>query len=102
MKSGISRWKGVPSYAPEAHSARKFSAVLGTRSQKISIFRSPWEVCSFSTSVVFAYREARITHCDRHADQNERYCPLNLGEAPNLSINKQGLLNLTSLEIAGQ
>jgi len=89
MKSGISLWKGVPSYAPEAHSARKFSAVLGTRSQKISIFRSPWEVCSFSMSAVVVKRGARITHCDRHADQDERYCPLNLDEAPNLSINKQ-------------
>lgn len=41
------RWKGLPLYAEVAQSARKFSAVFGTDSQKISNLRSPREVWSY-------------------------------------------------------
>lgn len=48
MKPGMIRWNGVPLYAPHAQSARKFSVVLGTDSQKSSSFKSPWLVRSWN------------------------------------------------------
>lgn len=43
-KGSTNLWNRQPSYCPAAHRARKFSAALGTASQKTSILRSPCDV----------------------------------------------------------
>jgi len=47
MNDFMIRWTGVPSYWPEAHKARKLSAVFGTASQNISSLISPRVVCNY-------------------------------------------------------
>lgn len=67
MKVFRMRWRGVSSYFEEAQRARKFSAVLGTDSQKISSLRSPSVVWSCGcVSCMVDCGGKKWTYCDGH------------------------------------
>ena len=52
MKPGMRRWKGVPSYVPDAANARKLNEHLGAVSQLSSTLRSPSCVWSVTAMLV--------------------------------------------------